>query len=350
MGEEVQRAESTGTLGVELETAESLTSAYDNVAMWTVADSENVDGFRLIRDQIKTVRFLGSGNFGQVYQAVYGPLRSEVAVKSLKDDATKKDLKDMLTELDLMKSLKPHPHVVRLIGCCTEKDPIMIVLEYLPYGDLLGYLRKSRGIEDTYNTGEKRPSSTLTEKDLLSFAWMIADGMSYLSTKKVVHRDLAARNVLVGDNKVCKISDFGLARGLEGDIYMRKAKARLPIKWMPPESLLYGTSTTMSDVWSYGIVMWEVFTIGESPYPGRTKSEIAGLLVKGYRMPKLAHISQELYSIMTMCWQEKPQERSTFQWLCSAVKKLLHDRKKHVNLEVYDTKDYVNFDMMAGND
>lgn len=96
--------------------------------------------------------------------------------------------------------------------------------------------------------------------------------------------------------------------------------------------------------------MWEVFTIGESPYPGRTKSEIAGLLVKGYRMPKLAHISQELYSIMTMCWQEKPQERSTFQWLCSAVKKLLHDRKKHVNLEVYDTKDYVNFDMMAGND
>lgn len=350
MGEEVQSAESTGTVGVELETAESLTSAYDNVAMWTVADSENVDGFRRIRDQIKTVRFLGSGNFGQVYQAVYGPLRSEVAVKSLKDDATKKDLKDMLTELDLMKSLKPHPHVVRLIGCCTEKDPIMIVLEYLPYGDLLGYLRKSRGIEDTYNTGEKRPSSTLTEKDLLSFAWMIADGMSYLSTKKVVHRDLAARNVLVGDNKVCKISDFGLARGLEGDIYMRKAKARLPIKWMPPESLLYGTSTTMSDVWSYGIVMWEVFTIGESPYPGRTKSEIAGLLVKGYRMPKLAHISQELYSIMTMCWQEKPQERPTFQWLCSAVKKLLHDRKKHVNLEVYNTKDYVNLDMMAGND
>lgn len=132
-------------------------------------------------------------------------------------------------------------------------DPPLIVLEYLPYGDLLGYLRKSRGIEDTYNTGEKRPSSTLTEKDLLSFAWMIADGMSYLSTMKVktticiplhlntlrnlgesslcyfsmfqiVHRDLAARNILVGDNKVCKISDLGLARGLEGDIYTRKSQ------------------------------------------------------------------------------------------------------------------------------
>ncbi|XP_058972539.2 tyrosine kinase receptor Cad96Ca-like [Pocillopora verrucosa] len=233
-----------------------------DVEMSSVAKWQKVDHFRLDRDQITTVKELGNGNFGQVSKAVYKPLISEVAVKSLKGNASKKDLQDLLTELDLMKTLMPHPHVVKFIGYCIEKDPHLLVLEYLPYGDLLGYLRKSRGIEDPYNTGEKRPSSTLTEKDLLSFAWMIADGMSYLSSMKIVHRDLAARNVLVGDDKVCKISDFGLARGLKEDVYTRKTQTRLPVKWMPPESLFYGLSSTVSDIWSYGSVMWEVFTIG----------------------------------------------------------------------------------------
>ncbi|XP_022796258.1 angiopoietin-1 receptor-like [Stylophora pistillata] len=328
-------------------TTKSSAKVYENVSMSSVAERQKVDEFRLDRDQITTVKVLGSGNFGQVSKAIYNPLKSEVAVKSLKDNAKKKDLQDMLTELDLMKTMRPHPHVVKLIGCCIEKDPPLIVLEYLPYGDLLGYLRKSRGIEDPYNTGEKRPSSTLAdaEKDLLSFAWMIADGMSYLSTMKIVHRDLAARNVLVGDNKVCKISDLGLARGLEGDIYTRKSQARLPAKWMPPESLLYGKSTTMSDIWSYGIVMWEVFTIGESPYPGVKSREVAGLLQTGYRMPKPPHISQELYSIMTNCWEEQPKSRPTFPWLCSAIKRLLDDFKTYVNLEVYEGHDYINFDV-----
>ncbi|RMX43378.1 hypothetical protein pdam_00016103 [Pocillopora damicornis] len=293
--------------------------------------------------------------------------------------------------MNYLASMKPHPHVVKLIGCCLEKDPSLIVLEYLAYGDLFGYLRKSRGIEDTYNTGGKGPSSSLREKDLLSFAWMIADGMNYLASMKIVHRDLAARNLLVGDNKVCKISDFGLARGLEEDIYTRKTQARLPIKWMPPESLFYGTSTSMSDVWSYGIVMWEVFTIGESPYPGKTSRKIANLLQTGRtvcqgqyishknlsdtgilgkensiellimtgassehnivsmsRIYKLFHKSHSYfrYSIMKECWEEEPSKRPTFQWLCSAMKRLLDDHKTYVNLEIYDGKNYVNFDMM----
>ncbi|XP_066027919.1 ephrin type-A receptor 3 isoform X2 [Pocillopora verrucosa] len=278
----------------------------EDVAMSSVAERQKVDDFRLDRDQITTVKVLGSGNFSQVSKAVYKPLNSEVAVKSLKGNASKRDLEDMLTELDLMKILKPHPHVVELIGCCIEKDPLLVVLEYLPYGDLLGYLRKSRGIEDAYNTGERRPSSALTEKDLLSFAWMIADGMNYFSAME----------------------------------------ARLPAKWMPPESLFHGKSSTKSDIWSYGIVMWEVFTIGESPYPGVKPKEIAGLLRTGYRMPKPSYISQELYSIMSNCWEEQPEKRPSFQWLCSAVKRLLDDHKTYVNLEVYDGKDYINFDMM----
>ncbi|CAH3035803.1 unnamed protein product [Pocillopora meandrina] len=372
------------------------------VYMSSLHEYQNVDGFKLDRQRLTTVQVLGSGNFGQVCKAIYGPLRTEVAVKSLKDNALPKDVQDFKTELAFMSSLQPHPHVVKLIGCCIEKDPSLIVLEYLVYGDLLGYLRKSRGIEDTYNIGEKGPSSSLREKDLLSFAWMIADGMNYLASMKIVHRDLAARNVLVGDKKVCKISDFGLARGLEEDIYTRKTQARLPIKWMPPESLFYGTSTTMSDNklfssanqhslisnfivrdegyymeidvnisifyrWSYGIVMWEVFTIGmssnvenfplatghntltitcESPYPGKTSRKTANLLQTGYRMPRPAHISQELYSIMKECWEEEPSKRPTFQWLCSAMKRLLDDHKTYVNLEIYDGKNYVNFDMM----
>ncbi|KAL9970840.1 hypothetical protein ACROYT_G023290 [Oculina patagonica] len=336
-------------------TNESTIGLYEDVSMYSMAAYQNVvddicHDFKLDRDQITLVKLLGAGNFGQVSKAIYGASQTEVAVKTLKDNASQKDLQDMLSELDVMKSLQPHSHVVKLIGCCIEKDPLLIVLEYLAYGDLLGYLRKSRGIEDTYNTGEKRPNSRLTEKDLLSFAWMIADGMNHLATMKVVHRDLAARNVLVGENKVCKISDFGLARGLEGDVYTRSTQARLPVKWMPPESLFYGESSTMSDIWSYGIVMWEVFTIGESPYPGVKSRQVADLLQTGYRMPRPRHISEELYSIMTECWEEQPHKRPTFQWLCSAVRRLLDDKQTYVNLEVYDDKEYVNFDVITEKD
>ncbi|KAL9970838.1 hypothetical protein ACROYT_G023288 [Oculina patagonica] len=336
-------------------TNESTIGLYEDVSMYSMAAYQNVvddmcDDFKLYRDQITLVKLLGAGNFGQVSKAIYGASRSKVAVKTLKDNASQKDLQDMLSELDVMKSLQPHSHVVKLIGCCIEKDPLLIVLEYLPYGDLLGYLRKSRGIEDTYNTGEKRPNSRLSEKDLLSFAWMIADGMNYLATMKVVHRDLAARNVLVGEDKLCKISDFGLARGLQGDVYTRSTQARLPVKWMPPESLFYGKSSTMSDIWSYGIVMWEVFTIGESPYPGVKSRQVADLLQAGYRMPRPRHISEELYSIMTECWEEQPHKRPTFQWLCSAVRRLLDDKQTYVNLEVYDDKEYVNFDVITEKD
>ncbi|CAH3035801.1 unnamed protein product [Pocillopora meandrina] len=187
--------------------------------------NEILDGFELDRPQLKLVKLLGTGNFGQVSKAIYGPSQMRVAVKSLKDNAEKEDLENIILELEVMKSLRNHPHVVGHIGHCIEKDPVFIVLEYLPYGDLLGYLRKSRGIEDNYDTGEKDRSSALTEKDLLSFAWMIADGMDYLASMKVVDRDLAARNVLVGENRVCKISDFGLARSLQEDIYTRRTQA-----------------------------------------------------------------------------------------------------------------------------
>ncbi|CAH3035791.1 unnamed protein product [Pocillopora meandrina] len=303
--------------------------------------NEILDGFELDRAQLKLVKLLGTGNFGRVSKAIYGPSQIQVAVKSLKDNAEKEDLESIIMELEVMKSLRNHPHVVGLIGHCIEKDPVFIVLEHLPYGDLLGYLRKSRGIEDNYNTGEKEPSSALSEKDLLSFAWMIADGMDYLASMKVVHRDLAARNVLVGENRVCKISDFGLARSLQEDIYTRRTQARLPIKWMAPESIFNAESTTKSDVWSYGIVMWELFTLGGSPYPGVSVRKLISLLEGAYRMPKPNHVSEKLYAIMMECWNEQPQNRPTFKWIRYAVKRLQDDQQVYVNLEGYDDQEYL---------
>ncbi|KAM7429678.1 hypothetical protein ABFA07_019499 [Porites harrisoni] len=303
-----------------------------------------IQSFELKRDDVALKRLLGSGNFGEVYKATMG--NDTVAVKSLKGSAANKDKQDMITELNVMKRLKPHPHVLKLIGCCSIGDPLLIVLEYLPYGDLLGYLRKSRGHSDSYNTGEKKPSSKLTAKDLLSFAWMIADGMQYLATMKVIHRDLAARNILVGENQVCKISDFGLARDVRDGIYMRASKARLPVKWMPPESIFHGECSTMSDVWSYGIVLWEVFTIGDSPYPRFKSREVPSLLERGYRMQRPIHISEELFSVLTECWAENAKERPSFHWICAAVKRLTKDQKAHVNLDEYNDEDYVNFDMI----
>ncbi|XP_044164832.1 angiopoietin-1 receptor-like isoform X2 [Acropora millepora] len=263
-----------------------------------------------------------------------------------RENASQKDKQDMLTELHMMKCLRSHNHIVQMIGYSTRTGPLLLILEYMPYGDLLGYLRISRGHNDTYNSGEKKPTSKLTDMELLSFAWMIADGMSYLADMKVVHRDLAARNILVGENKICKISDFGLARDVNSELYVRTSQARLPVKWMPPESLFLGESSTKSDVWSYGIVLWEVFTIGDSPYPGVKPREVASLLERGYRMPRPNHISEELYAVMSECWLEKPEDRPTFRRICAAMKRLINDRRTYVNLDVYNDKDYVNFDMV----
>ncbi|EDO39125.1 predicted protein, partial [Nematostella vectensis] len=142
-----------------------------------------------------------------------------------------------------------------------------------------------------------------------------------------VHRDLAARNVLVGEHNTCKISDLGLARDVSQDIYTRTSSARLPVKWMPPESLLYGQSSSASDVWSYGIVLWEIFTIGDSPYPGVGNDYIPRMLREGYRMPKPLHVGDALYSVMLRCWQEDPDERPTFDELRDNMQALQQDEK-----------------------
>ncbi|CAH3158201.1 unnamed protein product [Porites lobata] len=265
----------------------------------------------------------------------------------LKADAPDSDRKDLLSELEVMKTLKPHPHVIKLLGCVTESGSLFFVLiEYVPYGDLLGYLRKSRGLNDTYfKDPDIKPQTSLTSQQLMKFSWQVADGMSYLSSRAIIHRDLAARNVLVGENETCKVTDFGMARDVqEQNIYERKTKGRLPVKWTAYEALLYGRYTTKSDVWSYGVLLYGIFTIGGSPYPRMDGRKIVSLLQDGYRMPKPRHVDDELYKIMKPCWLEDPDARPSFSELTMKLKKMENQHKGLINMKLYDKQLYANLE------
>ncbi|XP_068685782.1 tyrosine kinase receptor Cad96Ca-like isoform X2 [Montipora foliosa] len=301
------------------------------------------------QEHVHVIKIIGKGAFFQVAQATVKYVtehqeETTVAVKMLKVNAPPSDRKDLLSELELMKKMKPHPHVIKLIGCVTESEPLMVLIEYVPFGDLLGYLRKSRGLNDTYyKDPDVQPETNLTSEQLIKFAWQVADGMCYLCSKKIVHRDLAARNVLVGEGERCKVTDFGMARNVgQDDIYTKKSRGRLPVKWTAYEALLYGVYTTQSDVWSYGILLYEILTIGGSPYPDTNARLIPDKIQKGYRMPKPRHVDSKLYEIMMKCWEEDPSDRPTFEKLRRTMKDMERNHKTYVNLSQYDTRMYAN--------
>ncbi|XP_067052294.1 fibroblast growth factor receptor 2-like isoform X2 [Acropora muricata] len=307
--------------------------------------------WEVARNDVKVERIIGKGAFGQVAKGTAKnlPLRSgatSVAIKMVKANARESDKRDLKSELELMKTLKPHPHVIKLLGCVTESEPLLVLIEYVPHGDLLGYMRKSRGLNDTYyDDPDIKPKTSLTSEQLMKFAWQIADGMSYLSLRKVVHRDLAARNVLVGERETCKVTDFGMARDVQKEnIYERKTKGRLPVKWTAYESLLYGQYTTKSDVWSYGVVLYEISTIGGSPFPRMGGMKIANLLQQGYRMPKPEHVDDDLYQIMTNCWQCEPEARPSFSDLTQQIKRMENQHKRLINMHIYDNALYANLE------
>ncbi|XP_067032626.1 fibroblast growth factor receptor 3-like isoform X6 [Acropora muricata] len=270
------------------------------------------------RNDVKVEKIIRKGAFGQVAKGTarnlpFRSAASNVAIKMVKANAAESNKRDLKSELELMKTLKPHPHVIKLLGCVTESEPLLVLIEYIPY-DLCGYLRKSRGLKDTrYIDPDIKPKTSLTSQQLMKFAWQIADGMSYLSSRKIVHRDLAARNVLVGEGENCKITDFGMARVVqEENIYEQKTKGWLPVKWTAYKSLLYEQYTTKSDVRSYGVVLYEISTIGGSLFSRIEGREIANLLQQGYRMPKPKHVNDDLYQIMMKCWQSEPEARPSF--------------------------------------
>ncbi|XP_078534740.1 fibroblast growth factor receptor 3 isoform X3 [Lissotriton helveticus] len=288
--------------------------------------------WELSRSRLTLGKPLGEGCFGQVVMADAVGIEKEkpnkastVAVKMLKDDATDKDLSDLVSEMEMMKMIGKHKNIINLLGACTQDGPLYVLVEYASKGNLREYLRARRppGMDYSFDTC-KLPEEQLTFKDLVSCAYQVARGMEYLASQKCIHRDLAARNVLVTDDNVMKIADFGLARDVHNiDYYKKTTNGRLPVKWMAPEALFDRVYTHQSDVWSFGVLLWEIFTLGGSPYPGIPVEELFKLLKEGHRMDKPANCTHELYMIMRECWHAVPSQRPTFKQLVEDLDRVL---------------------------
>uniref|UniRef100_A0A8C7M5Y3 non-specific protein-tyrosine kinase n=1 Tax=Oncorhynchus kisutch TaxID=8019 RepID=A0A8C7M5Y3_ONCKI len=239
---------------------------------------------------------LGKGNFGEVFK---GTLRDKtpVAVKTCKEDLPQELKIKFLSEARILKQYD-HANIVKLIGVCTQRQPIYIVMELVSGGDFLSFLRKKK--ED------------LKTKQLVKFSLDAAAGMAYLELKNCIHRDLAARNCLVGESNLLKISDFGMSRQEDDGIYSSSGLKQIPIKWTAPEALNYGRYSSESDVWSYGILLWETFSLGVCPYPGMTNQQAREQVEKGYRMSCPQKCPDEVYKVMQKCWEYKPENRPKF--------------------------------------
>uniref|UniRef100_A0A7N6ATU8 Tyrosine-protein kinase n=1 Tax=Anabas testudineus TaxID=64144 RepID=A0A7N6ATU8_ANATE len=259
------------------------------------------DKWVLEHDDIILGQLIGRGNFGEVY---CGRLRSDnkpVAVKSCKENLAPEHKSKFLMEARILKQYD-HPNIVKLIGVCTQKQPIYIIMELIEGGDFLSFLRHE--------------GPNLKPKTLIKMTENVAAGMEYLESKKCIHRDLAARNCLVGEQNVVKISDFGMSRQQDDGVYSAEGGLRqIPVKWTAPEALNYGRYTTDSDVWSFGVLLWETFSLGMTPYTSMTNLQTREEVEKGYRMPAPHGCPVEISRIMNSCWQYDPKNRPSFKKL-----------------------------------
>ncbi|XP_013776391.1 tyrosine-protein kinase Abl-like [Limulus polyphemus] len=259
--------------------------------------SPEPDEWEVDRTGIVMKHKLGGGQYGDVYEAVWKRHNMTVAVKTLKEDTMA--LKDFLEEAAIMKEMK-HPNLVQLIGVCTREPPFYIITEFMPHGNLLDFLRNA--VRDD-----------ITAVVLMYMATQIASAMAYLESRSFIHRDLAARNCLVGENHLVKVADFGLARLMRDDTYTAHAGAKFPIKWTAPEGLAYNKFSTKSDVWAFGILLWELATYGMSPYPGVELTDVYHMLETGYRMECPPGCPPKVYELMRQCWLWEPLDRPTFK-------------------------------------
>ncbi|NXH11057.1 SRMS kinase, partial [Bucco capensis] len=252
------------------------------------------DGWERPRWEFTLRRKLGEGYFGEVWEGLWRNT-VPVAIKIIKADMK---AEDFTKEIQNLKRLR-HEKLIQLHAVCSLDEPVYIITELMRKGNLHSYLNSPEG-------------KSLGTSHLLNIACQVADGMRYLEEKHIVHRDLAARNILVGEELTCKIADFGLARLLKDDIYSTSSSTKIPVKWTAPEAANYRTYSLKSDVWSYGILLYEVFTYGQIPYEGMTNQETVRQITRGYRLPRPSSCPPEIYSIMLECWNGNTEERPTF--------------------------------------
>ncbi|EOA97273.1 Tyrosine-protein kinase FRK, partial [Anas platyrhynchos] len=263
---------------------------------------KTVDQWEIDRNSLVFVKKLGSGQFGEVWEGLWNNT-TPVAIKTLRPGSM--DPEDFLREAQIMKNLR-HPKLIQLYAVCTLEDPIYIITELMKYGSLLEYLQKDAGYK-------------ILLKQQVDMAAQVASGMAYLETQNYIHRDLAARNVLVGEHNVYKVADFGLARVFKvenGNICETRPETKLPVKWTAPEAIRHKIFSIKSDVWSFGILLFEILTYGKTPYAGLTGQQVIQMLDTGYRLPKPRCCPQSIYEMMRQCWSQEASERPTFQDLC----------------------------------
>ncbi len=239
-----------------------------------------------------------------------------------------------LQEINIMKTLGIHDHIVSMLGCITTDGPVCLIVEFCSSGDLLQFLRTKKNSSD---------SDPIFVDRLLSFAWQIADGLDYIISKGYVHRDVAARNVLVHDDHIAKVGDFGLCRFTDKDDAYISQGGRLPVKWMAIECLKYYEFTPASDVWAYGVLLFELISLGAVPYADLHSGYMEEYLTQGNRMTKMEGCPENLYQIMLQCWKENPKDRPGFEELRDIIKQMLEEAARvnyldvcpDPNLEVY---------------
>ncbi|XP_042199000.1 NT-3 growth factor receptor [Callorhinchus milii] len=265
------------------------------------------------RRDIVLKRELGEGAFGKVFLAEcynLSPTKDKilVAVKTLKE-GTVSARKDFQREAHLLTNLQ-HEHIVTFYGVCVDGDPLIMVFEYMKNGDLNKFLRARGPDAMILVDGHPRLKGELSISQMLYIATQIASGMVYLASQHFVHRDLATRNCLVGGNMLVKIGDFGMSRDVYStDYYRVGGHTMLPIRWMPSESIMYRKFTTESDVWSYGVILWEIFTYGKQPWFQLANNEVIDCITQGRVLERPRICPKELYDIMLGCWQREPQQR-----------------------------------------
>uniref|UniRef100_A0A8C3L7F4 Tyrosine-protein kinase n=1 Tax=Chrysolophus pictus TaxID=9089 RepID=A0A8C3L7F4_CHRPC len=265
--------------------------------------------WELKREEIVPLRELGSGQFGAVHLGKWKG-QYDVAVKMIKEGVMSED--EFIAEAQTMMKLN-HPKLVRLYGVCSKLYPIYLVMEYMPNGSLLSYLH-IHGKE-------------LQPLQLLEICYDVCDAMAFLESCQLIHRNLAARNCLVDSNLTVKLSDFGMTRYVLDGLYVSSLGTKFPVKWSAPEVFHYTKFSSKSDVWAFGILMWEVFTLGKQPYELYDNMQVIEKVSQGYRLYRPQLVSDITYQIMYNCWHELPEKRPAFHQLLSFFEVLREDSR-----------------------